>query len=169
MSSRLPDEQRVLLGALKQQREHIIEALQGLEARDLRRPVLPSGWSCLGLVNHLSVDVERFWFEAVIAGDERAVEEVRASSSSAWEVSIDRPAEAVLMNYRDSIQQADEIAATCSFDDAPAWWPDFFGSWRLHSVREIVVHVITETAVHAGHLDAVRELVDGKLHLTLTD
>jgi len=35
--------------------------------------------------------------------------------------------------------------------------------------REIVLHVVTETATHAGHLDTARELIDGKLHLVLTE
>jgi hypothetical protein len=54
-----------------------------------------------------------------------------------------------------------------STSNAPAWWPDeWFGSWRLHSIREILLHVIAETACHAGHLDAARELVDGRTWLT---
>jgi hypothetical protein len=40
--------------------------------------------------------------------------------------------------------------------------PDYFSDWRLRDVREIILHVITETAVHAGHLDAARELLDGR-------
>lgn len=65
------NEHQALLRALKDQREHIFEALQGLTIDDLRRQVLPSRWTYLGLVNHLSRDVERFWFRAVIAGDQR--------------------------------------------------------------------------------------------------
>jgi hypothetical protein len=54
-------------------------------------------------------------------------------------------------------------------DTPPAWWPeDQFGSRRLHSLEELVLHVITETACHAGHLDAARELIDGKQWLVLT-
>ena len=41
---------------------------------------------------------------------------------------------------------------------APASWPSFFGSWRLENMRAVILHVITETACHAGHLDAAREL-----------
>lgn len=52
---------------------------------------------------------------------------------------------------------------------APAWWPDFFGSWLLPSLREIVLHVVAETATRAGHLDVTCELIDGKLHLVLTE
>ena len=43
------------------------------------------------------------------------------------------------------------------------------GGWRLETVREVVLPVLTETAVHAGHLDAARELVDGRTWLVPTD
>jgi hypothetical protein len=117
----------------------------------------------------LSLDVERFWFQAVIAGDQTAVEAVLGSSDNAWDVGIEDSAEAVLEGYRRNIERADAIIATGSLDAAPAWWPDFFGSWRLDNVREIVLHVIAETAAHTGHLDAARELIDGKQHLVLTE
>jgi uncharacterized damage-inducible protein DinB len=161
-------EPQALLGALNRQREHVLEAVEGLGSNDLRRQVLPSAWSCIGLVNHLSLDVERFWFQAVIAGDQIAIDDVLASSDNAWNVSDGEPVEEVLHMYRANIEHADGIIASRSLDTAPAWWPDFFGSWRLHSLREIVLHVVTETATHAGHLDAARELIDGKLHLVLT-
>ncbi len=46
--------------------------------------------------------------------------------------------------------------------------PDAEGEWRLHDVRDVLLHVITETACHAGHLDAVRELIDGQQWLVNT-
>lgn len=121
------------------------------------------------MVNHLSLDVERFWFQAVIAGNQIAIEDVLASSDNAWNVSDEEPVEEVLHRYRDNIEHADGIIASRSLDAVPAWWPDFFGTWRLDSLREIVLHVMAETATHAGHLDAARELIDGKLHLVLTE
>jgi uncharacterized damage-inducible protein DinB len=154
---------------LNGEREHIFDALEGLAVDDLRRRVLPSRWTCLGLVNHLSLDVERFWFQAVIAGDLPAVDDVLGASGNAWEVGIEETPDEVLQAYRRNIERADAIIADASLDAAPEWWPDFFGSWRLDSVREIVLHVITETAVHAGHLDAARELIDGKQHLVLAE
>ena len=169
MPSEPSAEEQVLAGALNRQREHILEAVQDLRADDLRRPVLPLGWSCIGLVNHLSLDIERFWFQAVIAGDQVAIEDVLGSSDNAWNVSDAEPVEEVLQRYRANAERADGIIATRSLHAAPAWWPDFFGFWRLHSLREIVLHVVTETATHAGHLDAARELIDGKLHLVLTE
>ncbi len=170
MSSASSDEHRALLSALNESRQHILAAVEGLDDDQLRRPVLPSGWTCLGLVNHLSLDVERFWFQAVIAGDQAAIDEVLGSSADAWRVSADETAKAVLETYRRNIELADAALTSRSLDMALSWWrEDFFGSWRIDTVREVVLHVITETATHAGHLDAVRELVDGKLHLVLTD
>lgn len=166
MASDPSGEQLVVLGALNRQRQHVLATVEGLGAVDLRRQVLPSAWSCIGLVNHLSLEVERFWFQAVVAGDEIAIEDVLASGN-AWNVDDGEPVEAVIRGYRTNIERADGIIAGRSFDAEPAWWPDFFGSWRLHSLREVVLHVVTETATHAGHLDAVRELIDGKLHLVL--
>jgi hypothetical protein len=169
MPSATSNERHALLRALKSQRDHIFEALHGLNVDDLRRQVLPSRWTCLGLVNHLSLDVEHLWFQAVIAGDQAAVDEVLGWSSNAWDVGTEVAAEAVLERYRRNIERSDAIIATGSLDAPPAWWPeDFFGSWRMESVREIVLHVITETAAHSGHLDAARELIDGKQHLVLT-
>jgi len=38
-------------------------------------------------------------------------------------------------------------------------------NWKLQDLRAVILHVITETACHAGHLDAVRELIDGRTWL----
>jgi hypothetical protein len=90
MPSATSTERQVLLRYLKGQRERIFEALEGLDGNDLRRQVLPSHWTCLGLVNHLSLDVEWFWFQAVIAGDPSAKEDVLGSSDNAWDVANGR-------------------------------------------------------------------------------
>lgn len=47
-----PAEREALLKELSVAREHIVEAIDGLDEEALRRRVLPSGWTCLGLVNH---------------------------------------------------------------------------------------------------------------------
>jgi uncharacterized damage-inducible protein DinB len=158
----MSDESQALLSSLTDQRDHVLGILEGLSGEALRRPVLPSGWTCLGLVQHLTVDVERFWFRGVIAG------EPVDSNESGWQISPDAPAGDVLGSYRHEIKSANAIIAATPLDAAPAWWPEFFGSWRLRDLREILLHVITETACHAGHLDAVRELIDGRTWLILT-
>ncbi len=159
------NESKALRSSLTAQRRHVLGSLEDLPGEALRRPVLPTGWTCLGLVQHLAVDVEQFWFRTVVAGERAGPE----SGENAWEVAPDVPAEAVLEEYRQEIELANGIIAVTPLDAAPAWWPEeLFGGWRLHDLREIILHVITETACHAGHLDAVRELIDGRTWLILT-
>ena len=75
----------------------------------------------------------------------------------------------VMDTYRRQAEHADVVLRTTTLDQAPEWWPvNLFGSWRLHTVREVLFHVITETATHAGHLDAARELLDGRRWLVLS-
>jgi uncharacterized damage-inducible protein DinB len=170
MSHRTIDlEIKTLLGYLNAQREHVLGILEGLDEEALRRPLLPSGWSCLGLLRHLALDVEQFWFRAVVAGEQAVIAE-QASVASAWHVSPDVPAEAVFEMYRREIERANTIITATPLETAPAWWPpELFGDWRLDTLREILLHVMTETACHAGHLDAARELIDGRQWLVLTD
>ena len=161
-------ESKTLLAYLSAQRDHALGILEGLGEQALRRPLLPSGWTCLGLVRHLALDIERFWFRAIVAG-EQAVIDGLAGASNTWQVGADVPAEFVFEMYRHEIERANAIITATPPDAAPAWWPpDLFGDWRLDTVREILLHVITETACHAGHLDAARELIDGRQWLVLT-
>jgi uncharacterized damage-inducible protein DinB len=161
----MTEESHALLSSLAEQRNHVLGILEGLSEEDLRHPVLPSGWTCAGLVHHLAIDVERFWFRAVVAG-----EQIPDWPDNAWQAPADLAASAVLDAYRREIELADAIIADTSLDSPPTWWPeDLFGSWRLDNLREILLHVIVETASHAGHLDAARELIDGRQWLVLTD
>jgi uncharacterized damage-inducible protein DinB len=156
-----------LLSSLNAQRRHVLGILADLPDEDLRRPVLPSGWTCLGLVRHLTFDVERFWFRGIVAGEPIDLE---VTDDAIWNVRADQQTPAVLDDYHQEIAHADSIISATAPDAAPAWWPeDLFPGFRLHTLRQIVLHVITETACHAGHLDAVRELIDGRTWLVLTD
>jgi hypothetical protein len=167
--SQLPvvDEREMLLAYLNAQRKHVFGILEGLSEEDLQRPMLPSGWTCLGLVQHLAIDVERFWFRAVIAGEQPIIDTL-TQVGGAWQVASDAWAEDIFDLYRQEIDLANAIIIATSLDAAPAWWPNFFGDWRLDDLRDLVLHVIAETACHAGHLDVVRELIDGRRWLVLT-
>lgn len=164
----LADERALLISSLDAQRNHVLGILEGLSDLDLRRPVLPSGWYCLGLVQHLALDVERFWFRTVVAGDQAEIDSL-ADAAGAWQVGPEVTAEEVFDLYRQEIDRANATIATTSLDAAPAWWPDFFGDFRLHTLREVILHAITETACHAGHLDAAREIIDGRSWMVLTE
>jgi hypothetical protein len=159
-------ERQSLLSSLNDQRAHVLGILEGLPEADLRRPVLPSGWTCLGLVRHLALDVERFWFRAVVAGKQVDLE----SGDGAWQVPPGASAQTVFDVYRREVALANAIIADAPLDGAPAWWPEtLFGGLPPQSLRETILHVVTETACHAGHLDAVRELIDGRRWLVLTE
>lgn len=119
----------------------------------------------MGLVQHLAIDVERFWFRGIFAGE--AVD-FSAFEPSAWRVAPEVPAETVFELYRTEIAAANAIIAASPLDAPPAAWPEErWPTWRFADLRAMLLHVITETAVHAGHLDAVRELIDGRQWLVL--
>jgi Protein of unknown function (DUF664) len=154
------DERSMLLSYLNAQRDHVLGILEGLSEEDLRRPVLPSGWACVELVQHLALDVERWWFCTITAGDS---DESAGVVSDSWQVSLDVPADALLDLYRQEIERANAIIARTPLDTPPAAWPEErWPTWHLQNLRQTMLHVITETATHAGHLDAARELIDGR-------
>ena len=156
-----PRERQLLLTSLNDQRQHVLGILDDLPDEALRRPVLPSGWACVGLVNHLALDVERFWFRNVFAGE--PVEQ----PADAWAVGPEVPVQEVLDLYRSEIELANAIIASTPLESPPINWPERWPNWRYGDLREAILHVITETATHAGHLDAARELIDGKTWLVL--
>ncbi|HEU5045852.1 MAG TPA: DinB family protein [Nocardioidaceae bacterium] len=160
-------ETATLLAYLDSQRRHVLGILEGLDEADIRRPVLPSGWSCLALVQHLALDDERFWFRGVVAGEQEVKDQV-AEGYDAWQLALDADVGQVLDLYRREAERTNAIVEATSLDAAPAWWPEeLFGGWRLDNVREVLLHVLTETSVHAGHLDAARELIDGRQWIVL--
>ena len=151
-----------LASSLDSQRTHVLGILDGLTDEDLHRPVLPTGWSCLGLVRHLTLDVEEFWFQRVVSGDASAGRP-EGDADDGWALPAGITSAAVFDRYRRGIVVANEVIASTSLDTPPGAWPDeIWPDWRMADLRAIVLHVITETACHAGHLDAARELIDGR-------
>lgn len=160
-----------LIDVLNNQRRQILRGADGLSDEDLRRAMLPSGWSIVELVNHLAYDVELYWFRAVFAGERDAIDALAQldAAGGAWLVPDDATGRDVLGNYQRQIDLANAAMAGATEKSEPAWWPeDQDHGWRPTELSDILLHVITETARHAGHLDAVRELIDGKQWLVLT-
>jgi uncharacterized damage-inducible protein DinB len=159
-------ETEALLSALDDQRQHVLGIIDGLAPESLLRPVLPTGWSCAGLVRHLTYDVEQFWFRRVMLGETIPAEEQEAGER-AWTVPDGVSPDQILDEYRREVARATTVITNTPLDTAPMAWPELFGEWRMADLREIVLHGITETACHAGHLDAARELIDGRTWMVL--
>jgi uncharacterized damage-inducible protein DinB len=160
-------ELELLLRQLAAQRRHVLGILDGLSEDQLRRPVLPSGWSCLGLIKHLALSDEHYWFRCVLAGE--SLDYFPEQPNGDWQVSPDESAEDVFALYREEIRRADAILADTTPETAPRQPDPAWAEWGMHfpDTRSVVMHVVTETATHAGHLDVVRELIDGRQWIVL--
>lgn len=154
----------MLLRYLRAQRQHVLAAFDGLDDAQWRLGVLPSGWSPLSLVHHLTIDVERWWFQAIVAGDRHARADIE--SSDGWnppELAVTE----IVERYVAAARRSDEIAQSAGIYGDLAWWPDGMPRHR-RNVMDVVLHVTAETAAHAGHADAAAELIDGRQWLVLT-
>jgi hypothetical protein len=80
---------------------------------------------------------------------------------------IDWPSDKVLSYYRDQTRQTDEMLAVTALDAAPRGRHGGPAVDQPRTVREIVLHLIEETATHSGHLEIARELLDGRTGLGL--
>lgn len=144
------------------QRRHVRDALSGLNEQQLQTPVPPTTWAPISALHHLALDVERWWFSALLAGDESAWRYFEQHPGGAWTVP---PGADVVALYDAECARSDEVIARVAPSDLAVRWPDYLGSRQ--TAEEIVLHVMTDTATHAGHLDIVRESIDGKTWLVL--
>jgi len=139
------------LAFLRFARDCVIKKTYGLSDQQLRQPMVETGTSLLGLVQHL-IDAERFWFGYQLAG--RGVDDFDFSMT----VPPGVPAAEVVGAYREAIAVSDEILGNLSDLDEPMAIPI---DEKRHTARWIIAHMTSETARHAGHADILRELIDG--------
>lgn len=155
------DEKAALQLFLDAQRQAVLEIIEGLDMPALTTAVLPSGWTPLGLIEHLGY-AERHWFQEIATG---SAEPIAWSSDDHEPLQTPRSAEIVLDFYRRQIDYSNaKLAATALSEPVTQRHPGLLGE-QVTNMRGIVLHMIEETARHAGHLDAVRELIDGKTGL----
>ncbi|MGH2788250.1 MAG: DinB family protein [Actinomycetota bacterium] len=137
--------------------------LKGLDDEQLRRSMVPSGLSLLGLVKHLTA-VEHVWFVMEFANTgEPHLFESEDDPDLDFHVQEDETTEAIVTGYLRACERSrDVVAAATSLDE----------TFRLvdrsdprHGqeidLRWILLHMIEETARHNGHADILRELIDG--------
>lgn len=153
-----------LIAQLTSARQHVLQAVGNLEDEAMQQSFVPSGWTMTGLLSHLAFDDEMFWISAVLGADAEAIAELH----DGWASEPMNGAEAISI-YKSEIARSDEVLARVDLDAPPAWWPpaDVFDGPPMSSGRKVLFHVLTETSVHAGHLDIIRELIDGHQHLVV--
>ncbi|MFF2010942.1 DinB family protein [Streptomyces sp. NPDC058195] len=153
------DERTQLVGWLDSQRAVARWKCEDLSEADAHRAVLPSSplMTMAGVMSHLRW-AEHLWFEVVLLG-RPAVGPVSDGPEDADMRVEGVPLAKLLGDYDRQIEVSNGIIAAGSLD-AVGQHPDFEASGA--SLRWIMFHMIEETARHAGHLDAIREILDGR-------
>jgi hypothetical protein len=164
------DDRPALLAALAYQRASVRSITDGLSEEHWHASVVPSGWTPAGFVAHLG-GAERHWTCDVVLGHDPGHPFDEDVDDAGYDPDapfvIDWPSSKVLAYYRDQTDQTDTMLAVTPLGSAPKGRHGTEDSDQPQDVREIVLHLIEETAAHSGHLEIARELLDGKTGLGL--
>jgi uncharacterized damage-inducible protein DinB len=155
---RVQDERQGLLSFIEHQRQAVRNAAHGLSEEQARQRPTPSELSIGGLIKHLAY-AEDNWRSRVEGHpeSERAFQDFMGSFTlQAGETLVE-----MLQRYAEAAARTQEVIA--SIDDLgrkvvlqPAPWNP-----SGCTVRWVLMHLIEETARHAGHADIIREAIDG--------
>ena len=156
-----------LRAALDNTRGHVLEILDSLDDHELRRSTLPSEWTPLELTRHLTLGDERYWISSIIGGE--PLDWVPVGERADWLIDPATPAADVIADYRRQIQTSNTVLDDVAAGDPPRRRDPLWHEWGTDfpTVRAILLHLIVETATHAGHLDATAELLNGRQHLVI--
>ena len=133
---------------------------------DLYRSRVPSNWSPLGLIRHLTLSDERYWFEVVVAGG--PLDFWPPGTNGDWIIDEGTEPEQVIDDYQRAIANSNRIIAATALSAPPLRpEPEWSETGAFADVRSVLLHNIVETSTHAGQLDVVRELADGGQHIVL--
>lgn len=141
------DERQLLLDWLRFLRGAVIRKVEDLTEDQARWRPDGALISLLGIVNHLT-HVEWRWIDGALGGS--AVERREEEFTPGPELTV----AAAVAAYRDRAAATDEAVRSMPLDT-----PTRVGHGT--DLRWVLVHLINETARHAGHADATRELLDG--------
>jgi uncharacterized damage-inducible protein DinB len=141
------DERELLLSWLGYLRGGVLRDIAGLSEADARWTPPRALIGLLGVVNHLT-HVEWRWIDGGMLGEpvDRSEDEFAPGP--------DLTVAAAVTAYRDRATRTDQLVRTLALD-APCQRAE--GT----NLRWVLLHLINETARHAGHADATRELLDG--------
>jgi uncharacterized damage-inducible protein DinB len=157
------DERELLLRFLHRQREEVVATAEGLSEGQARWTPDARLLPIAGIINHLA-HAEWRWIEGRYLGREFPP---RANEFDVEGLVIGD----VCALYWEQAQRTDEVVRAAQSLDAPCLgregeWPpahELLGLGQPLDLRWTVLHLIEETAHHAGHADATRELLDGRV------
>ena len=154
------DEKAMLSASLDRYRETILWKLDGLSREQASQRLVPSPTTLLGIVKHLAY-VERWWFQMNSAGAPVNFPwpEDEPDQGIDFRMGTSDTIESIRTLYEQEIARSREIVAAASLEDIGKG----VGKVEPRSLRWIMVHMIEETARHAGHADILRELTDGAI------
>jgi Protein of unknown function (DUF664) len=154
-------ERATLCEFLDYQREALIARLDGLTDEQSRMTPTASSLSLLSLIKHSAI-WERRWFQIIAAGrsfpgEWPAAPDVEAENvDPTFRLTNNDTIATVVADYREQIVASNEILGSLDLN-APCVRSDKVNE----SVRWVALHMIEETARHAGHADIIRETIDG--------
>jgi uncharacterized damage-inducible protein DinB len=146
------DEMTMARAWLQHLRDSAVFKLEGLDAEQLRWRPSPTANSLGVIVVHLGY-AERLWIRAIFAGEPMDME----WRTHMFELPHGWGYDEIVAFYRDETAQVDAVLDRATSFDLPS-----AGDLRPTTLRWAVLHLIEETARHAGHMDITRELLDGR-------
>lgn len=146
-------EREVLETFLDLYRGIVVRKVSGLPTEAARRRLVPSATTLAGLVRHLT-SVEREWFSGVLG--QRPAAEAGVLADGGWDVDAVADIGNVVAEYELACAESRRVAAGLALDDTVP-----MPRLGRVSLRWVYVHLIEETARHAGHADILREQLDG--------
>lgn len=157
-------ERRDLIDTLDKHRGFLLHTVQGIDDAAAGRRTTVSALCLGGIIKHVAA-VEDRWRRFMIEGAsafEFSPEEM-TSYDDGFRMLDGETLEGLVSGYQAVGAQTNQVIATvASLDDAhplpKAPWFEAGASW---SVRRVAVHILAETAQHAGHADIIREALDG--------
>jgi uncharacterized damage-inducible protein DinB len=150
----------VFTGYLDFFRSRILAGVEGLPASEISTSRLPSGWTPLQLVKHLTY-VERRWLEWGFEGKEVA-EPWGDSVDDRWYVAPDETASAVTAALRTQGEHTRAVVQSHAFAEIGQPGPRWDGA-DPPTLERILLHLLQEYARHLGQLDIVVELATGRV------
>jgi uncharacterized damage-inducible protein DinB len=145
------------------QRATVLRKTEGLDAEQLAQRLPTSSLTLAGLLNHLAL-VEDSWFRERFAGlpEHELWAGVDWDADPDWEfrTALDLAPDELRQRYEDACARSREVVAGVgSLDQLSVGTSRRTGArWDL---RWVLLHLIEETARHAGHADLLREAIDG--------